>query len=81
MATEESRVIVTAGSAGHANQTQVHHRDFPEIRAEGETPAAAAAHLVNHLTRTLDSALTTWRRDQIQQAIADVQDFQKQTPA
>ena len=81
MATEESRVIVTAGSANHANQTQCHHRDFPEIRAEGENPAVAASQLVNHLTKALDSALTTWRRDQIQQAIADVQDFQKQTPA
>lgn len=81
MATAETRVIVTTGSAGHANQTQVHHRDFPEIRAEGENPPAAAGQLVNHLTRALDSALTPWRRDQIQQAIAEVQDFQKQTPA
>ena len=81
MASAETRVIVTTGSAGHANQTQVHHRDFPEIRAEGENPSAAAGQLVNHLTRALDSALTPWRRDQIQQAIADVQDFQKQTPA
>jgi hypothetical protein len=81
MATAETRVIVTTGSAGHAYQTQVHHRDFPEIRAEGESPSAAAAQLVNHLTRALDSALTAWRREQIQQAIADVQEFQKQTPA
>jgi hypothetical protein len=81
MATAETRVIVTTGSSGQANQATVHHRDFPEIRAEGENPHAAAAQLVNHLTRALDSALTTWRRDQIQQAIADVQDFQKQTPA
>ena len=81
MATAETRVIVATAPAGHANQTQVHHRDFPEIRAEGTDPASAAGQLVNHLTRALDSALTTWRRDQIQQAIADVQDFQKQTPA
>ncbi len=63
MATAETRVIVTTGSAGQANQAQVHHRDFPEIRAEGENPQAAAGQLVNHLTRALDSALTPWRRD------------------
>ena len=58
-----------------ANATQVHHRDFPEIRAEGETPEDAAAHLANQLTRALDSALTDWRRETIEQAIADVQAF------
>jgi hypothetical protein len=78
MATEESRVIVTAGTAGHANQAQCHHRDFPEIRAEGEHPQAAAAQLVNHLTRALDSALTPWRRETIEKAIAEVQEFHKQ---
>ena len=73
MATDLSRVIVTPGAAAHGSQ--VHHRDYPEIRTEGETPAIAASHLVNQLTRALDSALTTWRRDAIQQAIADVQAF------
>ncbi len=81
MATAETRVIVTTGSAGQANQACVHHRDFPEIRAEGENPQAAAGQLVNHLTRALDSALTPWRRETIEKAIADVQEFQKQPPA
>ena len=73
MATEQDRVIVTTGSTAQA--TQIHHRDFPEIRAEGESPSAAATNLANHLTRALDSALTKWRRDAIEQAIAEVQDF------
>jgi hypothetical protein len=73
MATEQDRVIVTTGSTAQA--TQIHHRDFPEIRAEGESPAAAANNLTNHLTRALDSALTKWRRDAIEQAIAEVQEF------
>ncbi len=81
MATAENRVIVTTGSAGQARQAQVHHRDFPEIRAEGENPQAAAGQLVNHLTRALDSALTPWRRETIEQAIADVKEFQSHTPA
>ena len=75
MTTEQDRVIVTTGSTAQASQMQVQHRDFPDIRAEGENRAAAAAQLVNHLTRALDSALTTWRRVTIQAAIADVQAY------
>jgi hypothetical protein len=73
MATDLSRVIVATGATAHT--TSVHHRDFPEIRAEGENPKIAASHLANQLTRALDSALTQWRRDTIGQAIADVQAF------
>ncbi len=75
MATEQDRVIVSTGSTAQA--TLVHHRDFPEIRAEGENPSVAAGHLANHLTRALDSALTKWRRDAIETAIAEVQEFAK----
>jgi hypothetical protein len=77
MTTEQDRVIATTGST--AQSTQIHHRDFPEIRAEGETPSAAATNLANHLTRALDSALTKWRRDAIEQAIAEVQEFAKKS--
>ena len=73
MATEQSRVIVATGATAHT--TSVHHRDFPDIRAEGETPEVAATHLANQLTRALDSALTHWRRETIVQAIAEVQAF------
>jgi hypothetical protein len=77
MATDQDRVILTSGSTTGASL--VHHRDFPEIRAEGETPAVAASNLANHLTRALDSALTKWRRDAIEQAIAEVQEFAKKS--
>ena len=73
MDTEPSRVIVTISASSSA--ACVHHRDFPEIRAEGGSPKEAAAHLVNQLTRALDSALTDWRRDRVNEAIADVQAF------
>jgi hypothetical protein len=76
MSNDPSRVIVTAGATAHA--TRVHHRDFPEIRAEGENPTVAANHLANQLTRALDSALTDWRRETLNQAIADVQAFAAQ---
>ncbi|SIO66785.1 hypothetical protein SAMN05444166_8220 [Singulisphaera sp. GP187] len=73
MATDESRIIVTIGATAHT--VSVHHHNFPEIRAEGQNPEDAAAYLVNHLTRALDSALTPWRRETMSQAIADVQAF------
>jgi hypothetical protein len=73
MATEQSAVIVTTGAT--ASTTSVHHRDFPEVRADGETPEVAAAHLANQLSRALDSALTPWRRQTIEKAIAEVQAF------
>jgi len=73
MSNDADSIIVTPG-ATH-DSSQVHHRDFPEIRADGETPHAAAGQLVNHLTRALDSALTNWRRETIQKAIAEVKAF------
>jgi hypothetical protein len=76
MASVQSPVIVATGATAHS--TSVHHRDFPEIRAEGETPALAATNLANQLTRALDSALTQWRRETLGQAIADVQAFASQ---
>jgi predicted RNase H-like HicB family nuclease len=76
MSTDQDRVIVTTGTTAEA--FLVHHRDFPEIRAEGETPEAAATNLANQLTRALDSALTKWRRDAIEQAIVEVRAFAAQ---
>jgi hypothetical protein len=73
MDTDKDRVIVSIGAA--AGATQVHHRDFPEIRAQGASPADAANQLVNQLTRALDTALTKWRRETIENAIADVRAF------
>lgn len=73
MSADPSRVILTCGPT--AGSHLVNHCDLPEIRADGETPVVAATHLVNHLTRALDSALTDWRRETLNQAIADVRAF------
>jgi hypothetical protein len=73
MSTDESRVIVTTGAT--ASAFTVYHRDLPEVRAEGETPTVAAGHLVNALSRALDSALTDWRRSTLDRAIAEVRAF------
>jgi hypothetical protein len=73
MDTELSRVIVTI--SGSSSTASVHHRDFPEIHADGNSPKEAAALLIHQLTRALDSALIDWRRDRVNEAIADVQTF------
>ncbi len=78
MTNDPSSVLVATGAT--AQSSSVHHRDFPEIRCEGETPAVAATHLANQLTRALDSALTQWRRETIQGAIADIEAFVSQQP-
>jgi hypothetical protein len=71
-----TQVIVTTSASSSA--AIVHHRDFPEIRAEGGTPKEAASHLVNKLACALDSALTDWRRNRVDQAIADVKAYVEQ---
>jgi hypothetical protein len=76
MDTDQSPVIVTQGAT--AQTTRVHHRDFPEIRADGGSPKEAASHLANKLALALDTALTDWRRQTLGQAIADVEAFVKQ---
>lgn len=73
MDTDPSKVIVTIIES--TTTACVHHRDFPEIRAEGGSPREAASLLVHQLTRALDSALIDWRRDRVNEAIADVQAF------
>lgn len=78
MGADKNRVIVSLNET--PGGAQVHHRDFPEIRAQGKSPTDAAVQLINQLTRTLDSALTNWRRDSIQQAIADVKEFADNPP-
>jgi hypothetical protein len=73
MDTDLKRVIVTISTS--STRAVVHHRDFPEIRAEGGSPKEAASHLVNKLACTLDSALTDWRRETLDNAVADVKAF------
>jgi hypothetical protein len=73
MKNDLNRVIVAQSDSSSA--FLVHHRDFPEIRAEGASPREAASHLVNKLACALDSALTDWRRENVDHAIADVKAF------
>ena len=40
-----------------AHTSYAHHRNYPEIRTEGESPRVAAAQLVNCLARACHRAL------------------------
>lgn len=53
----------------------VHHRDFPEVHAEGRSPADAATRLAELLSQSLDSAPSERRRETLECALADVRAF------
>jgi hypothetical protein len=75
MENDQNRVLVTSGATSHSSR--VHHRDFPEIQADGQSVKDAASHLANKLSLAMDTALTDWRRQTLGQAIADVEAFVK----
>ena len=70
------QVIVGTENCCHPVQSLcAHHRDFPEIRGEGETDLGAAEKLTERLTLALDGAGSDWHRAQIEYAIEDVKAF------
>lgn len=80
MTTDPSRVIPCTGecSCHSIRMPQVHHRDFPEIRGEGPSDAAAASNLILQLTLALDYVPDHRRREIMQRAIADVEAYVEQ---
>jgi hypothetical protein len=77
MISDPSQVVVMyeQHSMLQVHATSVHHRDFPEVHAEGRSPEDAAARLAELLSRSLDSAPSRWRREILERAIADVRSF------
>lgn len=61
-----------------AHTSYAHHRNYPEIRTEGESPRVAAAQLANWLARALDGAPIGWRRSDLELALADARAFIEQ---
>jgi hypothetical protein len=61
-----------------AHTSYDHHRNYPEIRTEGESPWVAAAQMVNWLARALDGAPIGWRRSDLELALADARAFIEQ---
>jgi hypothetical protein len=77
MGTDRSRVVVASGvcDCHTIHSTHAHHCDFPEIQAEGASPAHAVARLIDQLAGVLDTACDRWRRETVERAIADVKTF------
>lgn len=77
MSPDRSRVIVEDGlcSCCSVPSRGVHHRHFPEIRAECGSVAEAAAHLADRLSLYRDGAQSVWHREDIALALADVAEF------
>ncbi len=72
-------IVLTADHQGAMLQgLSAHHREYPEVHGEGNSPEAAAARLAELLSLTLDNAPSDWRRESLQQAIADVRAFGEQ---
>lgn len=53
----------------------IHHREFPEVRGEGESLDQGIHRLVHHLSLALEHARSPWQRESIENAIRDVRDF------
>lgn len=79
MSANPNQVIVTSDeclcATARVSALHAHHRDFPEIRAEGETVEAVTLKLTARLCHELQSVPDQWHRQCIEQAIADVQAF------
>jgi hypothetical protein len=71
------RVIATVGQCEcHAVACcTVHHHDFPDAHAEGQTSVEAATHLLYQLRTALDSVQSGFRREAIEKAIVEVNEF------
>jgi hypothetical protein len=59
----------------HIPATEVHHRDYPEVRARGDSLADAVRHLAHDMTRLSDTAVAAYDRESIDRALADVRRF------
>jgi hypothetical protein len=75
---DPGRVIVTPGST--ADAFLAHHRDIPELRADGATPREAAANLAQDLAREIEGVADHYRRGLFGRALDDVRAFAAQSP-
>ncbi len=55
--------------------SQVHHREFPEMRAEGATAREGATLLLWQMERAKDGTSDAWHREVLEHAIDDVRAF------
>ncbi len=53
----------------------VHQNEYPEIEAEGRTPAEACSRLIELLIQAIDFASEVWRRQPLGLALVDARSF------
>ena len=77
MSTEQERIIVKDGLCAHCavHTKKAHHSDFPEVWAECGSTAEAVSHLADQLSLYREGAQSTWHREGVDDAIADVVAF------
>lgn len=77
MKTDASRVLVEDGlcSRCFVPTKTLHHRHFPEIRAECGSLVEGARHLTNRLGFYREGAQSAWHREELDFALADVAEF------
>jgi hypothetical protein len=71
-------VVTTPGSTPDA--CQIHHRDIPELHADGATPREAAVNLAQDLAREIDHVADPDRRGAVGKVLEDIQAFAAQSP-
>ncbi len=75
---DPGRVVVTPGSTPDA--CQIHHRDIPELHADGATPREAACNLAQDLNREIEGVPDHYRRGLFGRALEDVRAFVERSP-
>lgn len=70
---DPGRIVVKSGSTAAA--CQVHHRDIPALHADGATPRAAAANLIQDLAREVEGVADHFRCDPFTRALDDARAF------
>ena len=66
----------TLAEDGAIPLVRVHHRDWPEIHAEGESVETAARNLVLQFQKNVDSSTDRWKRKAFEAAMEEVRSFE-----
>ncbi len=69
--TNQGHLIVNETAWGHIRATEAWHRNYPEIRAAGESPEDAVRNLARSLSSVLDTAITHHDRAELERALED----------
>ncbi len=73
----EKIVTACACNAQGMPMFQAHQTDYPEIEAEGQTPAEACGRLVELLVQAIDFACEAWRCEPLGLALIDARAFNR----